>query len=158
MGNSTFQFKTKNCSFEQLLPRPLWLHYSLRNNQRKNVLGNNGRRCKGIRPRILSMPTARRCWQSLSSIRITNHYWKDNQLLHFDYLYNGESSNNQQEAIILKNDLSGYWFLRACSSANVETTAEVLIKFCATFVLVLLWLFDQSSHFKIKSWDYWQPR
>ena len=76
------------------------------------------------------------------------HAEKVGELLHFDYLYIGESSNNKQYILILKDDFSGYCFLRACEKADAETTAEVLMEYFTTFVPVLSWFSDQGTHFK----------
>lgn len=70
------------------------------------------------------------------------------ELLHFDYLYVGESSNLKTYILILKDDFSGYCFLRACEKADAETTAEVLMEYFTTFVPVLSWFSDQGTHFK----------
>ncbi len=76
------------------------------------------------------------------------HAEKVRELLHFDYLYVGESSNNKEYILILKDDFSGYCFLRACEKADAETTAEVLMEYFTTFVPVLSWFSDQGTHFK----------
>lgn len=76
------------------------------------------------------------------------HAEKVNELLHFDYLYVGESSNAKEYILILKDDFSGYVFLRPCKSADAETTASVLMEYFTTFVPVLNWFSDQGSHFK----------
>ena len=76
------------------------------------------------------------------------HASKVNELLHFDYLYVGESSNQKEYILILKDDFSGYCFLRSCRKADAETTAEVLMEYFTTFVPVLSWFSDQGSHFK----------
>ena len=49
-------------------------------------------------------------------------------MLHFDYLYIGESSDQKEYILILKDDFSGYVYLRACKAADSATTAEVLLK------------------------------
>ncbi len=76
------------------------------------------------------------------------HAEKVGELLHFDYLYVGESSDEKEYILILKDDFSGYVFLRSCKFANAETTADVLIEYFTTFVPVLMWFSDQGTHFK----------
>jgi len=76
------------------------------------------------------------------------HAEKVSELLHFDYLYIGESSNQKEYVLILKDDFSVYCFLRSCKSADAETTAEVLMEYFTTFVPVLMWFSDQGTHFK----------
>ena len=68
--------------------------------------------------------------------------------MHFDYLSIGESSNNKQFVLNLKDDFSGYCFPRACCSANAETSADLLIKYFTTFAPVLYLCSDQGSHLK----------
>ena len=65
------------------------------------------------------------------------HAEKVGELLHFDYLYIGESKSGCEYILILKDDFSGYVFLRACKHADAETTAEVLMEYFTTFVPVL---------------------
>lgn len=76
------------------------------------------------------------------------HADKVGELLHFDYLYIGESKNAKEYILILKDDFSGYVFLRACKHADAETTAEVLLEYFTTFTPVLTWFSDQGTHFK----------
>lgn len=76
------------------------------------------------------------------------HAEKVSELLHFYYLYMGESSKQKEYIIILKDDFSGYYFLRSCETANAETTAEVLMEYFKTFIPALSWFSDQGPHFK----------
>lgn len=69
------------------------------------------------------------------------------EFIHFDFLYIGESTDEKEFILILKDDLSGYVFHRSCKCTDTESTAEVLIYF-TTFVFVLNLFFDQGSHFK----------
>ena len=76
------------------------------------------------------------------------HAERINEILHFDYLYIGESAIGHEYILILKDDFSGYVFLRSCASACAEATADVLAEYFTTFVPVLNWFSDQGSHFK----------
>lgn len=76
------------------------------------------------------------------------HASKVGELLHFDYLYVGESTDEKEYILILKDDFSGYVYLRACAHADAETTANVLVEYFTTFVPVLQWFSDQGTHFK----------
>lgn len=67
---------------------------------------------------------------------------------HFDYLYVGESSNNMEYIQILKDDFSGYCYLRSCAKSDAETTAKILMEYFTTFIPVINWFSDQGSHFK----------
>lgn len=66
------------------------------------------------------------------------------ELLHFDYLYIGPSSSGMEYKMILKEDFSGYVFLRPCARADAETALEVLMEYLSTFVPVLQWVSDQG--------------
>ena len=94
------------------------------------------------------------CLLSESGIKVPRplgqqmHASKVNELLHFDYLYVGESTDKKEYILILKDDFSGYVCLQACQNADAETTAEVLMKYFTTFVPVLTWFSDQGTHFK----------
>lgn len=76
------------------------------------------------------------------------HAGRVGDLLHFDYLYISESSNNKEYIIILEDDSYGYYFVRACEEAVAETTAEVLMEIFTTFVPVLSWFSDKGTHYK----------
>lgn len=94
------------------------------------------------------------CMLSESGIKVPRplgqqiHSSKVGEILHFDYLYIGESSDGTEYILILKDDFSGYVFLQACKHADAATTAEVLMKYFTTFVPVLTWFSDQGTHFK----------
>lgn len=72
------------------------------------------------------------------------------ELIHFDFLYIGESKSNHEYILMLKDDFSGYVFLRACQSADAETAASTLLEYFTTFVPVLQWISDQGPHFANK--------
>lgn len=57
------------------------------------------------------------------------HAERVGELLHFDYLYVGKSSTQDQFIILLKNDFSGYVFLRSFKSANAKNTASTLLEY-----------------------------
>ena len=50
------------------------------------------------------------------------------ELLHFDFLYFGESTDSMEYIQTLKDDFSCYFFLRSCAHADSETTTEVLLE------------------------------
>ena len=70
------------------------------------------------------------------------------KLLSFDYLYIGESADDKEYILILKDNFSGCVFLRTCVHANAETTTEVLLEYFSTFIRVLRWFSDQVTHFR----------
>ena len=76
------------------------------------------------------------------------HAERVSELLHFDFLYIGESSTQDEYILILKDDFSGYVYLRPCKHANAETAANVLLEYFSTFTTVLQWFSDQGRHFQ----------
>ena len=84
-----------------------------------------------------------RCLLSLSGDKVHRpigsqiYAEKVNEFLHFDCLYVIESSNNKEFVLILKDYFFGYFFLRACDSADAETAAEVLIEYFIIFLPAL---------------------
>lgn len=68
-------------------------------------------------------------------------------MLHFDFLYVGESVSGFEYGLTLKNDFSGYVYLPLCIKADASSTAEVLIECFTAFVPVLNWFYDQGLHF-----------
>ena len=77
-----------------------------------------------------------------------NHANKVGEILHFDYMYIGESKSSKEHILLLKDDLSGYVFQRAYRKEDAETTADVLMDYFLSFTTVLNWLSDQGTHFK----------
>lgn len=75
------------------------------------------------------------------------HAERVSEILHFDFLYIGESSLSFEYILILKDDFSGYVYLRPCRNADATSTAEVLLEYFSTFVPVLKWFSDQGPHF-----------
>lgn len=70
------------------------------------------------------------------------------ELLHFDFLYIGDSVDENEYVLILKHYYSEYVFLRTCKHADAGRTAEVMMEYFTTFVPVLNELSDQGTHFK----------
>lgn len=52
--------------------------------------------------------------------------------------------------LIVKEDLSGYVWLRSAEEADYDTTAETLIEDFAAFGIPPSFISDQGSHFKNK--------
>ncbi len=66
------------------------------------------------------------------------------ELLHFGFLYLGESRAGHEYILILKDKFSRCVFLEPCKNAHAETTANVLMEYFSTFVPVLQWFSDQG--------------
>ena len=80
----------------------------------------------------------------------TLHADKPNELIHFDYCYMGNSESGNAYVLILKDDLSGYVWLKPCEAANAESASKILIEWAAAFGVPMAWMSDQGSHFKNK--------
>ncbi|MEM1369509.1 MAG: RNase H-like domain-containing protein [Cyanobacteria bacterium P01_H01_bin.15] len=81
----------------------------------------------------------------------TAHASSPNEIIHFDYLYLGQSSNNSNPmkyVLVIKDDLSSYCWLETTFSANAEHVAEVLARWTRVFGSPKIWVSDQGSHFK----------
>ena len=83
------------------------------------------------------------CLLSESGVKVARPFGQQihlkgvSELLHFDFLYIGESTDSIEYILILKDKFSGYCFLRSCAHAYFETTAEVLLEYINTLFPVL---------------------
>lgn len=75
------------------------------------------------------------------------HAERVGELLHFDFLYVGESGQGYEYVLILKDDFSGYVYLRPCAKADARSTVDILMEYFTTFVPVLKWFSDKGPHF-----------
>jgi Integrase core domain len=79
------------------------------------------------------------------------HVAKASEILHFDFLNIGLSRDGKyQYLLLLKDELSGYLWLVPCRTADAEATVDSLMRLFAVFGVVLLWILDRGSHFKIE--------
>lgn len=78
----------------------------------------------------------------------TVHGTKPNQVIHFDYLFLGQSDTDNKYALVVKDDLSGYVWLDPSPNADSEHAASVLARWTRTFTAPDVWVSDQGSHFK----------
>lgn len=69
------------------------------------------------------------------------------ELLHFDYLFIGDSDVRHEYILILKDDFSGYCFSRSFEHSNAANVADTLLQYFTTFRPVLSWFSDRGSHF-----------
>ena len=76
------------------------------------------------------------------------HAEKPNELIHFDFLYLGDSITNVTYCLIIKDDASSFVWLEPCVTADAEAVVDVLIRWVASFGVVLTWVSDQGSNFK----------
>lgn len=78
-------------------------------------------------------------------LAITLHASRPNEVLHFDYLYIGEGENDKRYALAVKDDFSGYTWLRATTSASALNAPEGLSRLQRTFTAPLYWVSDQGA-------------
>ena len=76
------------------------------------------------------------------------HATKPNKLLHFDFCHMGAGDKGYIYVLVLKDDFSGYVWLKPSKEANSETVAENLIAWFSSFGIVPDWVSDQGTHFK----------
>ena len=81
-------------------------------------------------------------------LSLTLHASKPNEVVHFDFLYLGQSTEGLRYVLVIKDDLSSYVWLIPCASANSETAARELSRWIHTFTAMFFWVSDQGSHFK----------
>jgi len=78
----------------------------------------------------------------------TLHASRPNEILHFDYIYMGQSSSDLKYGLVLKDDFSGYVWLLPFSTCDAISTADGLSKWINTFTVMDWWCSDRGSHFK----------
>ena len=77
----------------------------------------------------------------------TLHAMKPGDVLHFDYLFLGESESKDMYVLALKDDFSGYCMLAPTSSACHTHAAATLSRWNRTFTPPEYWVSDQGTHF-----------
>lgn len=85
-----------------------------------------------------------------SPLSSTIHASRPNEVIHFDYLFLGQSEKEEKYAMIGKDDLSGYIWLDTTASADSEHAADVLARWTRVFTVPDVWVSDQGSNFKNK--------
>ena len=78
------------------------------------------------------------------------HADKPNEVIHFDFLYMGNSTTGPTYVLIIKDDCSSFIWLEPCESIDAETAAKTLLKWFSLFGVVSTWVSDRGSHFKNK--------
>ena len=81
-------------------------------------------------------------------LSLTLHATKPNEVVHFDFLYLGQSFGEMRYVLVLKDDLSSYVWLTTCESATSEVAAREISRWIHTFTPMYIWVSDQGSHFK----------
>lgn len=76
------------------------------------------------------------------------HASKPNEIIHFDYLFLGDSEGDEKYVLVVKDDLSSYCWLEPSSTCDSAHVSEVLARWNRVFTTPKLWVSDQGSHFK----------
>ncbi len=75
------------------------------------------------------------------------HAVKPNKLLHFDYCFISPGIHDFKYVLVLKDDFSGYVWLRPTTATTAEVTATHLFEWFSSFGIVEQWVSDRGSHF-----------
>ena len=73
-----------------------------------------------------------------------------NQVLHFDFYYVGEATNDWKYVLVLKDGLSHFVDLVGCTTTSAEVVVEALLGWFKRFGIVPTWVSDQPTHFRNK--------
>ena len=76
------------------------------------------------------------------------HGKRPNEVVHLDFLYMGSSTMGFKYVLLMKDDLSGYVWMRPFTSANAEAAAKMVSEWIALFSCMAWMVSDQGSHFK----------
>lgn len=76
------------------------------------------------------------------------HGSRPNEVIHLDFLYLGQGTDQKNYVLILKDDFSSYVWLFPADAATSEVAAESLLNWIASFGAMEWLVSDQGSHFK----------
>ena len=71
-----------------------------------------------------------------------------NEVLHFDFFFVAEAVDDWKYVLVLKDGLSHFVELIACTGTSSEVVVEALLGWFKRFGCVQTWVSDQPSHFK----------
>lgn len=73
---------------------------------------------------------------------------KPNELIHWDYIYMGQSDEGFVYLLVIKDDASHFVRLHLCTTADAATTYDALMDWFTLFGVCYNWVSDQGTHFK----------
>jgi len=73
---------------------------------------------------------------------------KPNEAIHFDFMQLPKSADGYEYVLVIKDAMSGFSELIACSSCTAEACVDALCEWFKRYGPVSLWVSDQGSHFK----------
>ena len=76
------------------------------------------------------------------------HASRPNEVVHFDFLYMGPSTNEMKFLLVIRGDLSTYMWLCPCTNADAKSAAVSLCLWITAFTVTDMWVSDQASHLK----------
>lgn len=71
-----------------------------------------------------------------------------NEVLHFDFYYVGDSNNDWQYVLVLKDGLSHFVELVGCKTTDSLVVVEALLDWFKRYGIVPTWVSDQPTHYK----------
>ena len=88
----------------------------------------------------------------------TVHSTAPNEVVHFDYVYVGESGPQASQGLfedagflfilVIADDLSNFVSMEPVEVCTAEATAASLLTWCKTLAVPRVWVSDTSTHFK----------
>ena len=75
------------------------------------------------------------------------HASRPGELLHFDFLYIGESAAGYKYILVLKDDFSNFIRLALCKFADGAETIGAMLEYFRAYGVVPNWISDQGRHF-----------
>ena len=80
------------------------------------------------------------------------HSDKQNEILHFDFIYMGKSGADRplEYVLMMNDDASSYAWFHPTESADALSATEGLMKWFCAFGVVKNWISDRGTHFKNK--------
>ena len=81
-------------------------------------------------------------------LALTLHGTRPNEVLHFDFLYQGPGTGGVKYVLALTDDLSSYKWLCLTERADAEATEQEISRWIRTSTAMEFWVSDQGSHFK----------
>ncbi|KAG3194621.1 hypothetical protein PC128_g9193 [Phytophthora cactorum] len=79
------------------------------------------------------------------------HAERPNELIHWDFLYMGDSTSGETYVLVIKDDASKLVWLVPCEAADAETIFHCLTDWFSIFGVCRTWVSDQGTHFKNKT-------
>lgn len=81
-------------------------------------------------------------------ISLTLHGTSPNEVVNFDYLFMGPGTDGFKYVLVIRDDLSSYFWLFPCKAADSSTAAKEISRWIRVFTAMEHWVSDQCSHFK----------